>query len=101
MSRETTRNFEKEWEDGLPIFTKLFEMNRTELVDALKRIVPEDYRHVLQHDPVVDKITRNDKPFKIEVSFYDSLYINPFGITYKSEHGEGKRVSSFWRGMKV
>ena len=89
-------NAEERYKMGLPTLTKLFELNKVDLVNKLKAIcrsnIPSDF---LENQVSVKKIISDDVPEKIEVRFYACLSITAWGITYKPEHGTSINVVDF------
>ena len=88
----------KKYEAGLPVFKKLFNLKKEELIKTVKEIVGDDYSSILDNNPDVFKEIRNDEPEKISISFYDSIKITPFGINFVGEHGyNSKKLVEFNR----
>ena len=81
-------NFEKQYKIGFPIFKKMFDMPYPKLLIKLKELCGEkiNNKYILNSGKVA-KILINDVPSKIEISFYDSITINAFGISFTPEVG--------------
>jgi hypothetical protein len=91
-------SFEEEYEIGLPVFQKLFEMKKDELVQTVKDIcepyAPSDDFFNDNISVYVTKTIVDDSPSEIFISAYNNLIISPFGINIKV-HGITKNLVRF------
>ncbi len=89
-------DFQEQWNTGLPVFLKLFNMPKAELLPLLKEIcgdrIPDDLFESTTH---VYKETCDDEPTKIKVASWDKIDISPFGIHYTKEHGPTTKIVEF------
>ncbi len=84
------------YETGMAVLTKLFELSSIDLKAKLKEIcgdkVPE---HMFEDRAQVNKTTTNDIPVRIEIYFYDGIFIDVLGIRYGPEHGIPRDIVKF------
>jgi hypothetical protein len=87
----------KQFEEGFPIFEKLFNLNSVELKNKLKEICGEEFSadNLFSESSHVTKTIVNDRPQEVVVDFYDTISISPIGINYQPEHGESRKIVSF------
>jgi hypothetical protein len=74
---------------GQEVLNKLFELNSTELRAKVKEICGEklaNYQHLFEGS-VVEKTIRDDKPYRIKISYFDQISIDAIGIGFRREHG--------------
>lgn len=92
-----TEKIKQDYEVGLPIFLKLFNLKKDDFIKVLKNIFQDDTRiiEILENKPSVIKTLTDDEPKDIKIHFYSSLEINYFGIYYKPEHGQMTMVLKF------
>jgi hypothetical protein len=90
-------DFEKQYEEGLPTFEKLFKLSSQELKEKIKEICGSNVsnEYLFTESSHVVKTIKNDKPKEIVIEFYDSISISPFGISYQPEHGSGRKLVTF------
>jgi hypothetical protein len=72
---------------GEAVLKKLFELNSTELKAKVKEICGEKvtkYDHLFKEGDV-EKITKNDEPWNITISYFDQISIDVLGITVRNE----------------
>lgn len=89
--------FDEMWKNGFPMFEKLFNLNKPNLLKVLKEIFQDDKSilEILENNPSVIKKIENDEPSEIKVCFYSRIEINPFGIYFQPEHGASKQILKF------
>lgn len=80
----------EQYEIGYPIFQKLFQLRKEELIKVLKDIFQDNeiLLEILGRNPKVIKTLSNDEPEEVSLHFYSSITINYSGIRYTPEHGE-------------
>jgi hypothetical protein len=90
--------YKEMWETGFPMFEKLFNLNKPNLLKVLKELFQdnESILEILENNPNVIKKIENDVPNEIKVCFYSYIEINPFGIYYQPEHGASKQILKFF-----
>lgn len=86
----------KAYEVGFPIFEKLFEMKKNDLLVVLREICNGKFQSdLLDDDSKITKQIEDDIPVKIIVSSYDILIITPLGIEYRAEPGHFQNIAEF------
>lgn len=97
----------KQYENGLPIFKKLFKLEKEILKKTLIDIIGGTSVHVntnmldLINNGIAYKTIRNDVPENIEINYYDQIKVTPFGISFKPEHGDEKEIIKFGIHFKL
>lgn len=97
----------KQYEIGLPIFNKLFELENEILKKKIIEIIEStavDFNKKtsdLINNGIVYKTIRNDVPEHIDINYYDQIRITPFGISFKHERGEEKEIIKFGIHFKL
>lgn len=94
-------DFKKKYEIGFPIFERLFEMKSEPLKELLQRVCASHPDVDVLKEGSVQKVTLDDKPQSITISYYSSFSITPYGINYKPEHGGGSTVVEFNEFFKL
>ena len=100
-------DFKKMWEEGFPAFKQLFEMSPNELKEKLHSICGEKYKELIDNAEIkwesqtFAEYPNEKTPTEISLWYYDSLSITPFGINYKLEHGDGKKLVEFNKHFKL
>ena len=84
---------QEKYDAGYPTFKKLFDMSKDELKKVLVDIIPQHEETIKGGN--VRKVMLDDEPYEMEVNYYSSISITPFGINYKPEHGPGGNVILF------
>lgn len=87
-------DFHKQYEEGFPIFEKLFQLKKEQLIKILK-IIFQDTSSIIEFvdsNPQVTKTSKNDTPSEIAICYYDKITISPFGIYFKPEHGTSRKI---------
>jgi len=82
---------------------EFFALSDKEIKEKLLSIVGDDdkYSHILEDNSTVTRNIVNETPSNIVVSFYDSISISAFGISYSPEHGEGTTLVKFNKHFKL
>ena len=101
MGKEKTT--EERYNEGLIIVKEFFTFSDKEIKEKLLSILGDDdkYSHILEKGSRIDRTISNEIPAEIIISFYDSISIHPFGITYCSEHGVGHSLVTFNKHFKL
>lgn len=87
---------------GFPIFKKLFDMPKPELLKVLKEICGDNISpETLEDSSGVRKEIVDDIPTTLRVCSWDTLEISPFGIHFKTEHGHSKKIVEFNKFFKL
>jgi hypothetical protein len=98
-------NLAKRYEIGIPILEEFMKMTDHEIREKLKSIVGSqltDKKHLLGDSTHIRRVIENETPSEITVSFYDTIEINAFGISYKGEYGyENKTLVEFNKHFKL
>lgn len=89
----------KKYEIGKPIFEKIFLLSSKE-IKKLIEIISYNFKTVNQKDfdfksCEVIKTIKDDEPNKIELCFYDKIYIDCFGIYFMHEHSGCEIIREF------
>lgn len=95
-------NIEERVELGQSILKQFFELSDKELIEKLKDMIGDDYhaRQVLEGNPDIRRITKNDIPETITLSCYDTIEMEWAGVGVKPEHGEYKSLKQFDKYFK-
>lgn len=95
--RTTVSKYEEAWKNGFPMFEKLFNLNKPNLLKVLKEIFQDNSSvlEILENNPKVIKHIEDDEPNEIKVCFYSRIEINPFGIYFQPEHGSSNQLLKF------
>ena len=87
---------------GFPIFQKFFEMPKPELLKVLREICGDNVSpETLEDSSSVRKEIIDDVPNSLKVCSWDTLEISPFGIHFRSEHGNSKKIVEFNKFFKL
>ena len=81
---------QKMYEKGLVILEEFMKMSDKEIKEKLRSIAGNkipDADYILGEQGHVRRVIENEKPSEITLSFYDTIKISPFGITFEGEHG--------------
>jgi len=90
------KQIEKDYNRGLLIIKQLFELSDKSLLKLIKEIVGDKYNDILNNNPTVTRIIENEIPIRIEITYYDILIIEWYGIDINSpEEGYTKRIRNF------
>ena len=75
---------------GQSILQKFMDLSDKEIKEKLKEILESDSKsmEVLNNDPSITRIIKNENPYEIRLSFYNGLILDWSGIFYAPEHGE-------------
>lgn len=90
----SVEDIQKKYDMGLPILEEFMKMTDLEIKAKLKSIVGDqinDSDYLLSKDSHVQRVIENEVASKITVSYYDSIEISPFGISFVGEHGYNNR----------
>lgn len=92
----TKEELNEMYETGMAVFTKLFELKSVDLKAKLKEICGDKVpKHMFEDRAQVNKTTMNDQPQRIEIYFYDGIFIDVLGIRYSPEHGVPRDIVKF------
>lgn len=107
MSENKELSIHAQYKIGFPVFEKLFNTPSAQLKELLKEIlsghmetIDGDYL-LSKEGGSVYKESTNDRPTSISISAYGTISISPFGITYKPEHGDSKKLIEFNKYFKL
>lgn len=91
------QSYKEKFEIGFPIFSRLFNLNKEDLLKVLKELFKDNHTiyNLLDDNPSVLKTIQDDRISEITISYYDVIRITPFGISYKPEHGSYEYVVKF------
>lgn len=92
-------NAQEMYDTGLPILTALFNMPHKELRQKLLSICPEHEEIITKG--VVERISIDDIPTRINVHYYDSIEVTVLGIGFQSEYGKYSHIASFNQHFKL
>jgi hypothetical protein len=97
------QKWKKEYEVGYPIFEKLFQLNKNDLIKVMEDIFQDNlkFMEILENNPKVIKTITDDKPEEIGIHFYSSITINYLGVRYKPEHGVSDMILKFDKFFNV
>jgi hypothetical protein len=95
-------DFKEKWETGLATFMYLFEMSSNDIIKTLKLNVNNKIgKEVLNTSPNVKKIIHNDDPFEIIIDSWDTLKVNPFGISVHWNNKYSENLTDFDKYFKL
>lgn len=85
---------------GLAILKQFHSLNDVELKAKLRQIFATYHSTVnisllLCEHSVVERVIRNEVVYTISIRYYDTIIINPNGITFLYEHGNQVKVVEF------
>ena len=87
---------------GFPIFQKFFDMPKADLLKILAEICGDNISpETLEKSSKVYKESIDDVPNNIKICSWDTLEISPFGINFKSENGQNKKIVEFNKFFKL
>jgi hypothetical protein len=95
--------FKQQYEIGFPIFEKIFKLKKDDLIALMKDIFQDEPKsmELLGNNPIVTKKITDDEPVEVKISFYSSIIVNYFGISYKPEHGGSNMFLKFDKFLNV
>ena len=95
--------YKAQYEEGFPIFKKLFQLTKKEFIKVMKDIFKDDARvlQILENNPKVIKTLEDDEPAEIIASFYSSIKVTYLGVEYIPEHGAPTRILKFDKFFNV
>lgn len=99
----------KRYEIGVKILAELFKLTDNEIKEKLTSICGDKIntrndgllKPRVNNGGSVKRMVENEKPERIEIWFYDAIFINHFGIQYKPEHGPGEDLVEFTEHFKL
>lgn len=86
---------------GIPIFNEIFKLTDQQIIDKLESILLNDYDSILSNEPTIKRIIVNSIPNEITISFYDTIKIDSFGISYKPEQGPFNSLITFNKHFRL
>ncbi len=91
------QKYKEQYEIGLPIFQKLFQLKKDDFIKVMKYIFEDNSNvmEILENKPRVIKKLVDDEPEDIKICFYSSIEITYFGVKYKPEHGVSEMILKF------
>ncbi len=94
---DTIKEIRKKYEIGFKIFSDVHEMSDIDIKKTLRSICGHDARcaEILDAQCNITRTIRNEKIISIEVSWYNILYIDAFGIKYMSGHNADRPIVEF------
>jgi len=97
---DTMDQIKRDYELGLPVLTKIFELKKDKPIPLVKKVcqgvISEHYNHLFEPKNVrVTKKTVDDEVSEIRIEFYDALLISPMGIHLSPENGANKKIIAF------
>lgn len=102
MEKERELKLEKIHDFGVELLEMLHAKSDKDLVafiaESLKSpigTVPSNISEIFDYDYNVKRVINNEKITEIEISFYSTIIIDPFGVFYQPEHGERKTLTDF------
>lgn len=96
---------QERYEIGQNIFEQLFKLTDVELKEKISSICGEQINSfnsdILSNGSEVTRTIKNEIPNNIDIYYYSGISISAFGITYKPEHGEGRKIVDFGKHFKL
>lgn len=82
---------QQEHKEMQPIFEKLFMLPSIKIREIVQKVLGERL-NISSYD--IEKVSRNDRPSKIEIYYWDKVVINWCGVDIEYEHGDKLKVCS-------
>jgi hypothetical protein len=97
------QKYKEQYEIGLPIFQKLFQLKKDDFIKVMKDIFQDNQSvlEILENKPKVIKTLNDDEPEEMQIHFYSSILINYTGVRYKPEHGSLQMILKFDKFFNV
>jgi hypothetical protein len=79
------------------VFKTLFDLTSEDFVLVMKEIFQENESifEILNNNPVVVKVSRNDEPDIIEIRYYACISVMETGVIYQPENGPSSMILKF------